>query len=150
MIHRDTDMFRRAVTVALVFSLVLGLCSCTQSKPRPQSLITDVVETKDNTYECQFKDKKFRFMLYLPEKTDSNTPLILMLCGMGQNSPGFRNWNRFHNSVRLFCRGVPLRASLPDALRLIAACDAIVLRFFIWCASSRQTTFHFLPDNRLL
>nr|MCR5615275.1 prolyl oligopeptidase family serine peptidase [Saccharofermentans sp.] len=90
MIHRDTDMFRRAVTVALIFSLVLGLCSCTQSKPRPQSLITDVVETDDNTYECQFKDKRFRFMLYLPEKTDSNTPLILMLCGLGQNSPGFR------------------------------------------------------------
>ena len=90
MIHRNSDMFRRAVTVALIFSLVLGLCSCAQSKPRPQSLITDVVETKDNTYECQFKDKKFRFMLYLPEKTDSNTPLILMLCGLGQNSPGFR------------------------------------------------------------
>ena len=83
-------MCTKAVTAILIFSFVLGLCSCTQSKPRPQSLITDVVETKDHTYECQFKDMTFKFMLFLPEKTDSNTPLILMLPGLGNNSSAFK------------------------------------------------------------
>lgn len=83
-------MFKKAVTVTLIFALVLGICSCTQAKPRPKSLITDVVETEDHTYLCQFKDMTFKFVLYLPEKTDANTPLILMLTGLGKNSSGFR------------------------------------------------------------
>ena len=83
-------MYKKAVTAILIFSFVLGLCSCTQSKPRPQSKITDVVLTKDNTYECQFEDMTFKFMLFLPEKTDSNTPLILMLPGLGNNSSAFK------------------------------------------------------------
>ena len=80
----------RVVTLTLILSLMLGLCSCTQSKPRPQSLITDVVETNENAYECKFKEQTFKFMLFLPEKTDKNTPLILMLTGKGNNSSGFR------------------------------------------------------------
>ena len=83
-------MYRKLVTAILIFSLVLSICSCAQSKPRPQSKITDVVLTKDNTYECQFEDMTFKFMLFLPEKTDSNTPLILMLPGLGNNSSAFK------------------------------------------------------------
>ena len=83
-------MYRKIVTAILIFSLVLSICSCAQSKPRPQSKITDVVLTKDNTYECQFEDMTFKFMLFLPEKTDSNTPLILMLPGLGNNSSAFK------------------------------------------------------------
>lgn len=86
----DEKLHKRAIALVLICAVILGLCSCTQSKPRPQSKITDVVLTKDNTYECQFEDMTFKFMLFLPEKTDSNTPLILMLPGLGNNSSAFK------------------------------------------------------------
>ena len=83
-------MFKKAVTAILIFSMVLSLCACTASKPRPQSQITDVVQTKDNTYECQFEGLTFRFMLFLPEKVDGNTPLIIMMPGYMNNSSAFK------------------------------------------------------------
>lgn len=83
-------MFRKIVTAILIFSLVLGICSCAQSKPRPQSRITNVTEVKENTYECEFEGMTFKFMLFLPEKVDGNTPLILMMPGLGNNSSSFK------------------------------------------------------------
>ena len=83
-------MYRKVVTAILIFSLVLGICSCAQSKPRPQSRITNVTEVKENTYECEFEGMTFKFMLFLPEKVDGNTPLILMMPGLGNNSSSFK------------------------------------------------------------
>ena len=77
-------MFKKIITIIMTLSMLAGVCSCTKA-PRPQSQITDVVQIEDNTYECQFEGLKFKFMLFLPEKTDSNTPLILMLTGWGMN-----------------------------------------------------------------
>ena len=83
-------MYRKVVTAILIFSLVLGICSCAQSKPRPQSRITNVTEVKENTYECEFEGMTFKFMLFIPEKVDGNTPLILMMPGLGNNSSSFK------------------------------------------------------------
>ena len=81
-------MFKKVVTFVMTLSIIMGVCSCAKA-PRPASLITDVVEIKENTYECNFKDCTFKFKLYLPEKTDGNTPLILMLPGLGNNIDSF-------------------------------------------------------------
>ena len=73
----------------MILSMLAGGCSCAKA-PRPQSQITDVVQTKDNTYECQFEGVTFKFVLFLPEKVDGNTPLILMMVGLNTNSTGFQ------------------------------------------------------------
>jgi len=87
---RKYMLHNRTLAVIIIIALALGICSCAQSKPRPQSQITDVVQVKDNTYECQFEGMTFKFMLFLPEKVDSNTPLLLMLPGLGNNSSSFK------------------------------------------------------------
>lgn len=83
--------FKRTLSIILIFTLVLGICSCASPRQRPQSLISDVVLVEDNTYECKFKEMTFKFMLFLPEKMGSNTPLIIMMCGLGNNSLSFQN-----------------------------------------------------------
>ena len=82
-------MLKKIITFVMILSMLAGVCSCAKA-PRPQSQITDVVQTKDNTYECQFEGVKFKFMLFLPEKVDGNTPLILMMTGLTTNSSGFQ------------------------------------------------------------
>ena len=84
------NTFKRAVTAVLIFSLMLCLCACPAKPPRMKSLITDVVEIKENTYECQFKEQTFKFMLFLPENKNDDTPLIIMLPGLGNNSSAFK------------------------------------------------------------
>ena len=82
-------MLKKIFIFLMTLSMLAGVCSCAKA-PRPQSQITDVVQTEDNTYECQFEGLKFKFMLFLPEKTDTNTPLILMLTGWGKNVGNFQ------------------------------------------------------------
>ena len=82
-------MLKKIIIFVMILSMLAGGCSCAKA-PRPQSQITDVVQTKDNTYECQFKGITFKFVLFLPEKVDGNTPLILMMTGLNTNSSGFK------------------------------------------------------------
>ena len=82
-------MLKKIITFVMILSILAGICSCAKT-PRPQSQITDVVQTKDNTYECQSKGITFKFVLFLPEKVDGNTPLILMMTGLNTNSSGFQ------------------------------------------------------------
>ncbi len=82
-------MLKKFIVFVMILSMLAGVCSCAKT-PRPQSQITDVVQTKDNAYECQFEGMTFRFMLFLPEKVDGNTPLILMMTGLNNNSSGFK------------------------------------------------------------
>ena len=83
-------MFKKIIAIVMTLSIMAGVCSCTKA-PRPQSKITDVVETADNTYECQFEGMTFKYMLFLPEKVDGNTPLIIMMTGLNNNSTGFKH-----------------------------------------------------------
>ena len=83
-------MLKKIITFVMILSMLAGVCSCSKA-PRPQSQITDVVQTKDNTYECQFEGVTFKFVLFLPEKVDGNTPLILMMTGLNTNSSGFKS-----------------------------------------------------------
>ena len=62
-------MLKKIIIFVMILSMLAGVCSCTKA-PRPQSQITDVVQTKDYTYECQFEGMTFKFMLFLPEKVD--------------------------------------------------------------------------------
>ena len=82
-------MLKKIITFVMILSMLAGVCSCAKA-PRPQSQITDVVQTEDNTYECQFEGMTFDFMLFLPEKVDSKTPLILMMTGLYNNNSGFK------------------------------------------------------------
>ena len=83
-------MLKKFITFVLILSMLAGVCSCAKAQ-RPQSQITDVVQTEDNTYECQFEGTTFDFMLFLPEKVDSKTPLILMMTGLYINISGFKS-----------------------------------------------------------
>ena len=83
-------MLKKIIIFVMILSMLAGVCSCAKA-PRPQSQITDVVQTKDNTYECQFEGVTFKFVLFLPEKVDGNTPLILMMAGLNTNSSGFKS-----------------------------------------------------------
>ena len=82
-------MLKKIIIFVMILSMLAGGCSCAKA-PRPQSQITDVVQTDDNAYECQFEGMTFKFMLFLPEKVDGNTPLILMMTGLNNNSSGFK------------------------------------------------------------
>ena len=82
-------MLKKIIILVMILSMLAGVCSCAKA-PRPQSQITDVVQTEDNTYECQFEGMTFKFLLFLPEKVDGNTPLILMMTGLNKNSSGFK------------------------------------------------------------
>jgi poly(3-hydroxybutyrate) depolymerase len=83
-------MLKKIIIFVMVFSMLAGVCSCAKA-PRPQSQITDVVQIEDNTYECQFEGVTFKFVLFLPEKIDGHTPLILMMTGLNTNSSGFKS-----------------------------------------------------------
>ncbi|MBQ6016595.1 MAG: prolyl oligopeptidase family serine peptidase [Clostridiales bacterium] len=83
-------MLKKIITFVMILSMFAGVCSCAKA-PRPQSQITDVVQTEDNTYKCQFEGMSFKFMLFLPEKVDGNTSLILMMNGLYDNCSGFKN-----------------------------------------------------------
>jgi poly(3-hydroxybutyrate) depolymerase len=83
-------MLKKIITFVMILSMLAGVCSCAKAQ-RPQSQITDVVQTEDNTYECQFEGTTFDFMLFLPEKVDSKTPLILMMTGLYINNSGFKD-----------------------------------------------------------
>ena len=83
-------MLRKIIIFVMILSMLAGVCSCAKA-PRPQSQITDVVQIEDNTYECQFEGVTFKFVLFLPEKIDGNTPLILMMTGLNTNSSGFKS-----------------------------------------------------------
>ena len=83
-------MLKKIIIFVMILSMLAGVCSCAKA-PRPQSQITDVVQIEDNTYECQFEGVTFKFVLFLPEKIDGNTPLILMMTGLNTNSSGFKS-----------------------------------------------------------
>ena len=83
-------MLKKIIISVMILSMLAGVCSCAKA-PRPQSQITDVVQIEDNTYECQFEGVTFKFVLFLPEKVDGNTPLILMMTGLNTNSSGFKS-----------------------------------------------------------
>ena len=83
-------MLKKIIIFVMILSMLAGVCSCAKA-PRPQSQITDVVQIEDNTYECQFEVVTFKFVLFLPEKIDGNTPLILMMTGLNTNSSGFKS-----------------------------------------------------------
>ena len=83
-------MLKKIIIFVMILSMLAGVCSCAKA-PRPQSQITDVVQIEDNTYECQFEGVTFKFVLFLPEKVDGNTPLILMMTGLNTNSSGFKS-----------------------------------------------------------
>ena len=83
-------MLKKIIISVMILSMLAGVCSCAKA-PRPQSQITDVVQIEDNTYECQFEGVTFKFVLFLPEKVEGNTPLILMMTGLNTNSSGFKS-----------------------------------------------------------
>ena len=83
-------MLKKIIISVMILSMLARVCSCAKA-PRPQSQITDVVQIEDNTYECQFEGVTFKFVLFLPEKVDGNTPLILMMTGLNTNSSGFKS-----------------------------------------------------------
>jgi len=83
-------MLKKIIISVMILSMLAGVCSCAKAQ-RPQSQITDVVQIEDNTYECQFEGVTFKFVLFLPEKVDGNTPLILMMTGLNTNSSGFKS-----------------------------------------------------------
>ena len=58
------------------------------------------------------------------------------------NISGSRKLSKDHSSERLFCRGVPVRRSLLEALKAFKVLMSLQLRFLMRCPSSTTRYFH--------